>query len=153
MNDMTPEEGFRVLGLPASASEIEAWTAFLRLARRNHPNLHKTRPRQDRFVEIVQAYQVVRAELRRRRAESLDEAAAAAVTTYPGAYEIPKAGPDWERIGEAALLWWVRIMLVGGAAFLLFVVILILTQCITLSFPTEQIPHGEDLDPEYADFW
>jgi hypothetical protein len=150
MNDMTPEEGFRVLNLPPSASEVEAWTAFLRLARRNHPDLHKARRQHDRFVEIVRAHQVVRAELR-RRAESPDEATAAVATTYPGVYKVPKAGPDWERIGEAALRWWVRIMLVGGAAFLLFVVILILTQCVTLSFPTEHIPHGEDLDPEYAD--
>ena len=152
MNVMTPEEGFRVLGLPASASEVEAWTAFLRLARRNHPDLHRARRRQDRFVEIVRAYQVVRAELR-RRADSPDGATAAVATTYPGAYEIPKAGVDWERIGEAALLWWVRIMLVGGAVFLLFVVILILTQCVTLSFPTEMIPRSEDPYPEYADFW
>jgi hypothetical protein len=149
---MTPEEGFRVLDLPSSASEVEAWTAFLRLARRNHPDLHKTRPRQDRFVEIVRAYQVVRAELRRRRASPAG-AMAVATTNYPGVYEIPKAGPDWERIGEVALRWWVRIMLVAGAAFLLLVVILIITQCVTLSFPTEHIPHAEDLHPVYEDHW
>lgn len=152
MNDMTPEEGFRVLGLPPSASEVEVWTAFLRLARRNHPDLDKARRRRERFVEAVRAYQVVRAELRRRAAVS-EQASAAAVTTYPGVYQVPKDGPDWERIGEAALRWWVRIMLIGGAAFLLLVVILILTQCVTLSFPIEEIPHGEDPYPEYTDFW
>ena len=149
MDEMSLEEGFRVLELAPSASQAEAWTAFLRLARRNHPELHPRGQQNRRFGEIVRAYQVVQGELDLRAQRS--GRAVAAGTTYALTAHRPQR--NWSAIGEAVLRWWARGMLIGGAGFLLYVVGMILQQCFVLSFPQEglrtvdpwMIPGQDDL--------
>ena len=130
-----------MLELPPSASGMEVWTAFLRLARRNHPELHPGGRQNQRFVEIVRAYQALEKELD-LRPERSDVAAEVGrlVKTYR-----PKR--DWARVGDTLLSWWARGMLIGGALFLLFVVGMVLCQCAVLSRPQESLLVDEPVVP------
>lgn len=64
------EECFRLLGLPRTASAAEVTGAFRRLAKRHHPDVNPGREARRRFVDIVEAYAILREELRDRSAGS-----------------------------------------------------------------------------------
>jgi len=61
---------FRVLGLPATASAREVTAAYRRLAKQLHPDRNPTVAAQRRFVEIADAYAILRDALRAREVES-----------------------------------------------------------------------------------
>ena len=143
MVKMTREDCFRVLELPPSASAMEVWTAFLRLARRNNPELHPRGWQNERFVEIVQAYRILEKELDLRPERS---EVAAEVQRLVKRYR-PRR--DWAAIGERALAWWAKGMLLGGVVLLLFVVGMLVYECIVLSFPEEGYPRERSL-PSYV---
>jgi curved DNA-binding protein CbpA len=51
---------YRVLGVPADATQEEITAAYHRLARRYHPDSAPDGARQDRFREVVAAYTALR---------------------------------------------------------------------------------------------
>jgi hypothetical protein len=64
------EECLRVLGLPRSATPRQITTAFRRLAKRYHPDVSPTPEARRCFIEVVEAYQILRENLRLRQADS-----------------------------------------------------------------------------------
>ena len=70
MEQMSPEECFRVLELEASAGPAEVRAAFRRLAKECHPDLRMSPGGIGRFQQIVRAYRVLQHELRLHPAES-----------------------------------------------------------------------------------
>jgi hypothetical protein len=64
MDKMSPDECFRVLELDVSASPDQVRAAFRRLAKKNHPDLSRGRSQQKRFEQIVDAYRILKNELK-----------------------------------------------------------------------------------------
>jgi hypothetical protein len=64
------EECYRLLELPESATTEEIRAAFRRLARQYHPDGHPRRRDHRRFVEVANAYRILREKLRARPPDS-----------------------------------------------------------------------------------
>lgn len=62
MRDRSTDRYFRTLGLSPTASAAEVQGAFRSLARQLHPDVSR-RPNPARFIEVVQAYRVLREKL------------------------------------------------------------------------------------------
>jgi hypothetical protein len=67
------DDCFEILGLPNTAGESQVTARFRRLARELHPDVSPTAAARDRFEEVVEAYNVLRAAFKARSTETLWE--------------------------------------------------------------------------------
>ena len=70
MRRISLEECFRLLELPESATTEQIRAAFRRLAKQYHPDGHPSRRDHRRFVEVANAYRILREKLRVRPPDS-----------------------------------------------------------------------------------
>jgi hypothetical protein len=70
MRRISLEECYRLLDLPASATTEQIRAAFRRLAKEHHPDVHSRRRDHRRFVEVANAYRILREKLRVRPPDS-----------------------------------------------------------------------------------
>ena len=70
MRQVSLEECYRLLELPETATAEEIRAAFRRLARQHHPDTHPRQRDNRRFIEVANAYRLLREKLRVRPPDS-----------------------------------------------------------------------------------